>query len=265
MGSAETELKTSECAEKIRLIRHYRVATADYNRAVQVLSKRSGTMRKAQYVKIREYVERPGFARKPCARRWTSTSPNTAARRTKLNHYRAVWPLSLNYSSHPKCYNRALVSYRRRHDYDLRLLPNRLLAELEEGVTCEQEAVPRSGLTIGYPGWNLLYYTALCSLRPDSYNLIIEIGTNWGCSTVCLAQALRDSGYAGRVHTVDISEANLSRAREYIIKAGLSDLIEIHCQDSLEFLTNLSVLDGQISFVFLDGGHHRDYLISEFT
>ena len=57
MGAAEAELKTSECAEKIRLIRHYRVATADYNRAVQVLSKRSGTMRKAQYVKIREYVE----------------------------------------------------------------------------------------------------------------------------------------------------------------------------------------------------------------
>jgi len=35
MGAAEAELKTSECAEKIRLIRHYRVATADYNRAVQ--------------------------------------------------------------------------------------------------------------------------------------------------------------------------------------------------------------------------------------
>ena len=57
MGAAEAELKPSECAEKIRLISHYQVATADYSRAVQVLSKKSGTMRKAKYVKIREYAE----------------------------------------------------------------------------------------------------------------------------------------------------------------------------------------------------------------
>ena len=128
---------------------------------------------------------------------------------------------------------------KRRHDYDLRLLPNRVLAELEQGVTCEQEAVARSGLTIGYPAWNLFYYTTLCSLRPDNYNLIVEIGTNWGCSTICLAQAFSDSGYAGRVHAVDISETNLSRAREHIGRSGLWDLIEIHCQDSLEFLSKL--------------------------
>ena len=67
MGDSEAKLKTSECVEKIRLIGHYTVATADYNRAVQVLAEKSGVMRKSEYTLIREYADtarlRSEFAR----------------------------------------------------------------------------------------------------------------------------------------------------------------------------------------------------------
>lgn len=52
----------------------------------------------------------------------------------------------------------------RRFDYDHHLLPNKYLAELEMQCSDLQSALPHTGLSIGYPAWNLLYYTVLCAL-----------------------------------------------------------------------------------------------------
>lgn len=45
------------CFNKARLLRDYKIAVADYNRAVQLLSLRSGVMTKAEYTDILAFSE----------------------------------------------------------------------------------------------------------------------------------------------------------------------------------------------------------------
>jgi hypothetical protein len=45
------------CFDKARLLRDYKIAVADYNRAVQLLSLRSGVMTKQEYTEIRQFSE----------------------------------------------------------------------------------------------------------------------------------------------------------------------------------------------------------------
>jgi predicted O-methyltransferase YrrM len=149
-------------------------------------------------------------------------------------------------------------------DYDKNLLPNRYLASLEEAVTNIEEAKKKTGYSIGYPGWNLLYYSALCSLRRDSFNTMIETGTNLGCSTIILAQALRDSRFDGCVYTVELDETNYARAVHNIHNAGLGDLVQLHNEDSLTFLADISIPDNLITYAFLDGCHDQDHVVREF-
>lgn len=152
----------------------------------------------------------------------------------------------------------------RRFDYDRRLLPNPLLAELEAGVTDIAGAKERSGLTIGYPGWGLLYYVALCTIRPGRHNLIIETGSNLGCSTIVLAQALADSNAPGAVHTIEIDPATADRARDHIRRAGLADRVVLHEGDSKAVLPSLLADAPPVRLAFLDGSHDHADIRREF-
>jgi hypothetical protein len=49
--------REGECSEKARLRNEYQVAAADYSRAVQVLSKRSGVLLQPEYIRIRDFSE----------------------------------------------------------------------------------------------------------------------------------------------------------------------------------------------------------------
>lgn len=150
-------------------------------------------------------------------------------------------------------------------DYDRRLIPNRYVAEMEEGVTTLEEAKARTGKTVGYPGWNLLYYAAFCSFDRSIPNIVVETGTHWGFSTIMLAQALRDSKLAGHVHSVEIMEEHYRRACENVKKAGVDDLISLHLGDAQQFLREfVAGLDGTIRFAFLDGSHSQDDTVQEF-
>jgi hypothetical protein len=91
--------------------------------------------------------------------------------------------------------------YHRMFGYNLGLLPNPHLAALEDGVTTIEQARQKSGATIGYPGWGLIYHLLLAHLDRKRIEVIIETGTNWGCTTIVLAQALIDAGCQGRVIT----------------------------------------------------------------
>ena len=153
---------------------------------------------------------------------------------------------------------------RRYFQYDRGLLVNSRLREVEEGVSDLETATERSGLSIGYPGWNLLYYTVLCSLSVDRDNLILETGTNWGFSTICLAQALRDSGLAGRVITVDTSSEHLRKAKGNLSAAGLLDLVEMHEMDSLSLLRGEVAINWHVRFAFLDSNHECGHVLQEF-
>ena len=153
----------------------------------------------------------------------------------------------------------------RRFDYDRRLLPNACVAAMEEGVTSIEQALERTGRSPGYPAWNLLYYAALCSLRRERENLFVETGTNWGFSTIMLAQALRDGKLGGHVHSVEIDRGNFERAGRNIREAGLADLVTLHCGDAKAFLAEfVPSIAGAIHFVFLDGSHRQDDVVAEF-
>ncbi len=152
----------------------------------------------------------------------------------------------------------------RRFDYDRQLLPNAHLRELETGVATIEQARARSGLTIGYPGWGVLYYATLCALEPGRPATIVETGTNWGCSTIVLASALEAAGVDGVVHTIEINPDNHAKARDNFAKAGVGGRVVPHLGDTREVLPRLLPTLGELSVVFLDGGHTSELVRSEF-
>jgi predicted O-methyltransferase YrrM len=79
---------------------------------------------------------------------------------------------------------------------------------------------------------------------------IVEFGTSFGISTLHLAAALRDNG-GGRLIGSEFEPSKIKRARENLLAAGLSDLVEIREGDALETLGR--DLPDMIDFVLLDG------------
>jgi precorrin-6B methylase 2 len=169
---------------------------------------------------------------------------------------------------------RRFRSYRR-FDYDRRLLPNPYLAELEPEGTDPATASERTGQTVGYPSWNLLYYALFCSPQPDpsvygpvpppiaSDLVVVETGTNWGTSTIVMAQALKDLGTTAKVRTVEMNESLAEIAKRNVQKAGLADQVEFHVEDSLSFLARTADEVAQFDFVFIDDDHRAEHVIKE--
>lgn len=154
--------------------------------------------------------------------------------------------------------------FHRMYGYNPDLLPNRHLASLDVGVENIQEAQKRSGLTIGYPGWGLIYHLLLCHLDRGRQEILVETGTNQGCTTIMLAQALVDAGCDGHVLTFELDPGNAAVASRNHIAAGLSDRITIHTGDSRQTLgPALSALSG-IRFAFLDASHMQEDVLKEF-
>jgi predicted O-methyltransferase YrrM len=92
----------------------------------------------------------------------------------------------------------------------------------------------------------LLYLLA----RSSGARCIIEFGTSFGISTLHLAAALRDNG-GGRLITTEFEPSKVTRARDNIDSAGLSDLVEIREGDALETLAD--DLPETVDLILLDG------------
>ena len=92
----------------------------------------------------------------------------------------------------------------------------------------------------------LLYMLA----RSTGARSIIEFGTSFGISTLHLAAALKDNG-GGHLISTEFEPSKVVRARENIIEANLSDLVEIREGDALETLAR--GLPETIDLVLLDG------------
>jgi predicted O-methyltransferase YrrM len=148
-------------------------------------------------------------------------------------------------------------------DYDRRLLANPYLAELESASSDLETAVKLTGLSIGYPAWNLLYYAVMCSL-PATKAVVVETGTNQGFSTIVMAQVLKDAGGRERMWTVDIDPDVVPRAKANVEKAGLSGHVEFSVGDSIAFLRDLVDAQDHIDFAFLDGNHEFEHVVKEF-
>lgn len=157
--------------------------------------------------------------------------------------------------------------FHRRFGYDLDQLPNHHLRALENNVESIEEARLKSGASIGYPGWAVIYSCGLSSLNPDvESHVIIETGTNYGATTIVLAQVLKDATGSGVVHTFEIEPENVRIAKNNISRAGLSDLVKFHIGDSRSALPSaLAGLNKKVSLAFLDGAHEADILMSEFS
>jgi len=148
--------------------------------------------------------------------------------------------------------------------YKKQLLPNAHLASLEEGVTTIEEARKKTGATIGYPGWGLIYNLLLSHLDRDREEIIIETGTNWGCTTIILAQALKDAGCKGCVYTVEIDPKNIEIAKRNVKQAGLQDYVRFFEGSSLDMLPNMIEKAAPCRFAFLDASHRYQDIMGEF-
>ncbi len=148
--------------------------------------------------------------------------------------------------------------------YDLAKLPNRHLAALEEGVQTIEQARRRSGASIGFPGWGLIYHLMLSHLDRKRYEVVLETGTNWGCTTIVLAQALVDGKCDGRVITFELNERNAEIARSNISAAGLLNRVELHVGDSRKLMKEALRAESGLRIAFLDASHLYSDVLEEF-
>jgi predicted O-methyltransferase YrrM len=154
--------------------------------------------------------------------------------------------------------------FHRMFGYDLSRLPNAHLAELERGVTSIEEARPRTGATIGYPGWGFIYHLLLSHLDRAKEEILIETGTNEGCTTIILAQALMDAGVNGRVHSFELEPGNVAKARKNLEAGGVADRVTLH-QGSVHDTFAPALKDiGKVRFAFLDASHLVKDVMFEF-
>jgi predicted O-methyltransferase YrrM len=156
---------------------------------------------------------------------------------------------------------------KRHFNYDPVLLPNPYLAEQDKKSQILEDAFRDTGFSIGYPAWNLLYYSLYTSLHfTDSRKpVIVETGTNQGFSTIILAQVLKDLNIDAKIMTVEFNPDYANIARENVAKAGLSDYVEFYVQDSLQYLRELVTKVDCIDFAFLDGNHEYKHVRQEFS
>jgi predicted O-methyltransferase YrrM len=86
--------------------------------------------------------------------------------------------------------------------------------------------------------------------RAQGARTILEIGTLGGYSAIWLARAL---GEDGRLVTLEISPTHVEVARKNIVRAGVSDKVEIRLGDAHASLAKLiSEGSGPFDFVFID-------------
>ena len=154
--------------------------------------------------------------------------------------------------------------FHRMFGYNLDLLPNRHLASLERGVRTIEEARSKTGATIGYPGWGLIYHLLLSHLHRDRTEVIVETGTNQGCTTIVLAQALIDADVEGYVMTFELEAENVGRAKQNFEAAGVAERVIVQ-QGDVHELFGKAIQDLEsVRFAFLDASHLFDDVMFEF-
>ncbi|MCX5555116.1 O-methyltransferase [Streptomyces sp. NBC_00038] len=107
-------------------------------------------------------------------------------------------------------------------------------------------AAKETHLAVSPETGNLLYLLA----RSRSARTVVEFGTSFGVSTICLAAALRDNG-GGLLIGTEFEPGKAAAARRSLAEAGLDDLVDIRDGDALDTLSR--GIPGPVDLVFLDG------------
>ncbi|MEJ7798965.1 MAG: class I SAM-dependent methyltransferase [Ilumatobacter sp.] len=84
--------------------------------------------------------------------------------------------------------------------------------------------------------------------RAGGVHRIVEAGTSFGVSTLYLAAAMRDNG-GGTVTSCDIEPSKAAVASEYLVEAGLRELVDLRVGDVRSTLRDL---DEPIDLLLLD-------------
>ena len=91
-----------------------------------------------------------------------------------------------------------------------------------------------------------------CMLRPAA---VLEIGTFTGYSALCLAKGLQPGG---RLHTIELREADAALARGYFDRSPLGSQIISHTGNALDILPGLSAT-WDLVFIDADKPAYIDY------
>jgi predicted O-methyltransferase YrrM len=129
-------------------------------------------------------------------------------------------------------------------------------------ISMQQSPVHASRLAIR--AGTSIYYMLLSHLNPSTFNLVIETGTNWGCTTIILAQALKDSGCRGRVVNIEINPDHHARAMDNLVRAGVMDVVTAKLGDSKLLLKEMAKQKFPIRCALLDASHLFEEVIDEF-
>ncbi len=128
-----------------------------------------------------------------------------------------------------------------------------LRAEPDDVLAAMEHHAARDGIPIVVPPTGALLHvlTAATGARR-----VLEIGTAIGVSTLYIARALPPDG---TIVTFDIDEQRLAAARDYLARAGVLELVQLHHQDAREGLRELT---GPFDLAFIDGTkiEYGDYL-----
>lgn len=107
----------------------------------------------------------------------------------------------------------------------------------------EQEAADQGIPIVGPVVGRLLYLLA----RLSKAGRILELGTATGYSAIFMGAACREN--PGRIISLEIDSAMAERARHNIARAGLTDFVEVRCEDALRAL---AAFDQHVDMIFMD-------------
>jgi predicted O-methyltransferase YrrM len=105
-------------------------------------------------------------------------------------------------------------------------------------------------------------YSLVRALRPET---TVEVGMANGLSSLFIAQALRDNDH-GRHIAIDPFQSSDwgSAAVVALEQAGLADLVRLIEKPSHQALPELEQDGVRVQFVFIDGSHMFDYVLTDF-
>lgn len=95
-----------------------------------------------------------------------------------------------------------------------------------------------------------------------SPNIIIEIGTNFGVSSIAMALAMKESDYpTGHIYTFDIADYS-DKVLPQFEKAGVADIITYFPKQTSEDIKKLGLK--HVDMCFIDGDHTYDGALKDY-
>jgi predicted O-methyltransferase YrrM len=88
-------------------------------------------------------------------------------------------------------------------------------------------------------------------VRTKKPKLAVECGTAIGYSALWIGRELKAAGKGGKLITIEIDAERAERARGFISKAGLDDVVEVRVGDARKVVKKI---EGPVEFLFLDCG-----------